>query len=392
VKRVAILGSTGSVGEQTLAVIAAHPDRFEAVALAAGRNAEKLAGQIDRFSPSCVAVADEGVAAELRQRLGARAEGLDIQTGAAGLESVATHPADLVIAALVGAVGLEPTLAAIRCGRNIALANKEVMVMAGALVRRELELAGTTLLPVDSEHSAIFQALAGHRSEDVARIVLTCSGGPFRTWDADRIAHASVEEALNHPNWDMGAKITIDSATLMNKGLEVIEARWLFDVEPERIDVVVHPESIVHSLVEYVDTSVMAQLGLPDMRVPIAVALTWPERVPLDVPRLRLAEIGALHFEDPDRKRFPCLDLAFEALRGSEAAPAVLNAANEISVAAFLEGSIAFPEIAAINAQVLEAHLGDQRGARVDDLVAVRAADAWARDEARAALAQRTGV
>jgi 1-deoxy-D-xylulose-5-phosphate reductoisomerase len=305
-----------------------------------------------------------------------------IEVGSAGLEAVATHASDLVVAALVGAVGLEPTLAAIRAGREIALANKEVMVMAGALVLREAQARGVTIVPVDSEHSAIFQALSGQRHEDVSRIILTCSGGPFREWSAEAIANASVEEALNHPNWDMGAKITIDSASLMNKGLEVIEARWLFDVEPERIAVVVHPQSIVHSLVEFRDTSVLAQLGLPDMRVPIAVALAHPERVALDVPRLDLAAAGRLDFEEPDRKRFPCLDLAYEALRGSESAPAVLNAANEVAVAAFLAGEIPFGAIASANAAVLGEHLEQNPGAVVGSLDEVLAADAWARARA----------
>ena len=293
--------------------------------------------------------------------------------------AVVVHRSQGRSAGLVGALGLAPTLAAIRAGRDIGLANKEVLVMAGALVRREVEAHGVALLPIDSEHSAIFQALSGQRAEDVSRLVLTASGGPFRTWTADRIAGATVEEALNHPNWDMGAKITIDSASLMNKGLEVIEARWLFDVGPERIDVVVHPQSIVHSLVEFVDGSVLAQLGLPDMRVPIAVALAHPERLALDLPRLDLAACARLDFEEPDRKRFPCLDLAFAALAGSEKAPAVLNAANEVAVAAFLDGRIAFPTIAATNRAVLEAHLAADGGAVVADLADVTAADTWAR-------------
>jgi 1-deoxy-D-xylulose-5-phosphate reductoisomerase len=386
-KRLAVLGSTGSVGEQTLEVVAANPDKFRTVALAAGRNVEKLADQVLRFRPEIVSVTQSSDAQALRQRVG---EGVDIQVGDAGLEAVATHPSDLVVAALVGAVGLEPTLAAIRAGRDVALANKEVMVMAGALVRREVETHGVTLVPVDSEHSAIFQALAGQRAEDVERLILTCSGGPFREWPAERIAHATLEEALAHPNWDMGAKISIDSASLMNKGLEVIEARWLFDVPPERIDVVVHPQSIIHSLVEYRDTSVLAQLGLPDMRVPIAVALAHPERVTMDVPRLDLATVGRLDFEEPDRARFPCLDLATEALRGSEEAPAVLNAANEVTVAAFLDRLIPFHAIADTNAHVLDVHLASRRGAVVNDLVTVRRADAWAREIARRHLGLAT--
>ena len=381
-KRISILGSTGSVGVQTLAVVAANPDRFQVIALAAGRNTELLAEQVRRFRPALVSVADVAAAETLRSHLGGDAASVGLLIGEEGLLAVAEYDADLVMAALVGAVGLEPTLAAIRAGRDVALANKEVMVMAGALVNRAVAEHDVRLLPVDSEHSAIFQALAGQRLEDVTRLVLTCSGGPFRSWDAARIATAGIEDALNHPKWDMGAKISIDSATLMNKGLEVIEARWLFGVPPERIDVVVHPESIVHSLVEYRDTSVLAQLGLPDMRVPIAVALAWPERLELDYPRLDLAALGRLNFEEPDRKRFPCLDLAYQALAGSEAAPAVLNASNEVAVASFLEGHSSFPRIADTNRSVLEAHLREARGVAIRDLADVRAADAWARARA----------
>jgi 1-deoxy-D-xylulose-5-phosphate reductoisomerase len=305
--------------------------------------------------------------------------------------AVAEHPADLVVSGLVGALGLEPTLAAIRAGRDIALANKEVLVMAGALVLREVRAHGVSLLPVDSEHSAIFQAIAGQRREDVARLILTASGGPFRTWDEARMARATIQEALDHPNWDMGPKITVDSATLMNKGLEVIEARWLFDVSPDRVDVVVHPQSIVHSLVEFVDGSVLAQLGLPDMRVPIAVALAHPERLPLDLPRLDLPSLARFDFEPPDRKRFPCLDLAFEALRADEAAPAVLNAANEVAVAAFLAGSISFPAIAETNGAVLGSHVARSGSGSLRDLEDVRAADAWARARANEWLGNAAG-
>ena len=377
-KTLALLGSTGSVGEQSLAVAAEFPERYRVVALAAGRNVEKLAAQVRRFRPALVSVAEPAGAEELRRRLGADAD-LEIEVGPAGLEAVATHPADLVVAGLVGAVGLAPTLAAIRAGRDVALANKEVLVTAGALVLREVKAHGVTLLPVDSEHSAIFQCLAGQRLEDVARLILTASGGPFRTWDSARIARATLKEALDHPNWDMGPKITIDSATLMNKGLEVIEARWLFDMPPERVDVVVHPQSIIHSLVELRDSSILAQLGLPDMRVPIAVALAYPERLPLDLPRMDLAAIGQLDFEEPDRKRFPCLDLAYAALAADEAAPAVLNAANEVAVAAFLEGRVSFPGIAAANAATLDAHVARGGHARLSDLDDVDRADRWAR-------------
>jgi 1-deoxy-D-xylulose-5-phosphate reductoisomerase len=315
----------------------------------------------------------------------------EIAWGEAGLEAVATHGADLVLAALVGAVGLAPTLAAVRAGRDVALANKEVLVMAGALVLREARARGVRLLPVDSEHSAIFQALAGQRREDLQRIVLTASGGPFRTWSAERIAAASVEQALAHPNWAMGPKITIDSATLMNKGLEAIEARWLFDVAPERVDVVVHPQSVVHSMVEMRDGSWLAQLGVPDMRVPIAVALAHPERLPLldemKPERLDLAQVARLDFEAPDLARFPCLGLAYAALASDEIAPAVLNAANEEAVAAFLAGRIPFPAIADTNAAVLDAHRARASGGALRDLRDVLEADAWARARAGERLA-----
>jgi 1-deoxy-D-xylulose-5-phosphate reductoisomerase len=380
-KRLSLLGSTGSIGEQTLAVAEAAPSRFEVVALAAGRNIEKLAEQVRRFRPGLVSVADADGAAELRERIGSQP--LELLIGEEGLKAVAEYPADLVVSGLVGAVGLAPTLSAIRAGRDIALANKEVMVTAGALVLREVKAHGVALLPVDSEHSAIFQALCGQRIEDVKRLILTASGGPFRTWTAEQIAEATIEQALNHPNWDMGPKITIDSASLMNKGLEVIEARWLFDIPPDRVDVVVHPQSIIHSLVEFVDTSVLAQLGLPDMRVPIAVALAYPERIELDLPALDLTALGRMDFEAPDRKRFPCLELAFESLRADEAAPAVVNAANEIAVAAFLEGRIRFPEIAATNGAVLNSHIGRGGSGSLRDLADVEEADSWARACAR---------
>jgi 1-deoxy-D-xylulose-5-phosphate reductoisomerase len=393
-KRVAILGSTGSVGEQSLEVIAAFPERFEVVALAAGRKTDKLAEQVRRFRPTLISVAEPRAAQQLKDQLGADAP--EIAVGDAGLLAVATVDADLVVSALVGAVGLAPTLAAIRTGRDVALANKEVMVMAGALVLREVKARGVRLLPVDSEHSAIFQVLAGQRPEDLRRILLTASGGPFRTWSAERIARATIDEALAHPNWTMGPKITIDSATLMNKGLEVIEARWLFDTPPERIDVVVHPQSVVHSLIELCDGSVLAQLGVPDMRVPIAVAIAWPERLPLldatsglarELPPLDLATANRLDFEQPDRERFPCLDLAYAALRGDEAAPAALNAANEVSVAAFLAGEVPFGAIAATNAVVLDAHLARAGGTALRDLDDVLEADAQARARARESLA-----
>ncbi len=380
-KRITVLGSTGSVGEQTLAVVGAFPDRYRVVALAAGRNIEKLAEQVRRHRPSRVSVTEPEGAAALRTATSSL--DLEILVGASGLEELAASESDLVVAAIVGAAGLRPTLAAIRAGRDVALANKEALVMAGALVMRETRARGVALLPVDSEHSAIFQALRDEPRKNVRRLLLTASGGPFRTWSAERIAQATVAEALNHPNWEMGPKITIDSATLMNKGLAVIEARWLFDMGPSQVDVIVHPQSIVHSLVEFVDSSVIAQLGLPDMQVPIAVALAHPERLPLSLPRLELTAISRLDFGVPDTKRFPCLELAYTALAGDEAAPAVLNAANEVAVAAFLEGGIVFPRVAATNAAVLETHLSRSGETSLRDLDDVSEADLWARAHAR---------
>ena len=390
-KRLALLGSTGSIGEQTLDVVARHADRFDVVSIAAGSRVERLIEQARQFGPRVVSVADPANVETIRDALATSeiAGKVDVVSGDAGLDAVATEPSDLVVAGLVGAIGLRPVLAAIRAGRPIGLANKEVMVMAGALVRREASAHGSEIIPIDSEHSAIFQCLAGSRPEEVARLILTCSGGPFRTWAPERIERASVEEALAHPNWSMGDKISIDSATLMNKGIEVIEARWLFDVPADRVDVVVHPQSIVHSLVEYRDRSVLAQLGLPDMRVPIAVALAYPERVELDVPRLDLVELARLDFEAPDRERFPCLDLAYRAVAGSEAAPAVLNAANEVAVEAFLARRLDFSGIAALNGAVLEAHLSNHSGQQVDALDQVVVADAWARGAASEWLSKR---
>jgi len=386
---VCVLGSTGSIGRQTLAVVERFPERFRVTALAAGRRVEALAAQVERFRPELVAVAEPAAAEALRARL--PKGGFELVTGADGLDAAARHPAEVVVSALVGAAGLRPTLAALGEGRRVALANKEALVVAGALVVREAACAGAELFPVDSEHSAIFQVLAGQRREDVARIVLTASGGPFRTWPAERIARATVEEALRHPNWSMGPKITVDSATLMNKGLELIEARWLFDADPARLAVAVHPESIVHSWVELVDGSVLAQLGLPDMRGPIALALAWPERLPLGLPRLDLPALGALHFEEPDPARFPCLALARAALEAGEAAPAALNAANEVAVAAFLAQEAPFPAIAAVVADVLDAFAARPAPA-VSKLGDVLAVDAWARDAARARLAERFGA
>ncbi|HET9062850.1 MAG TPA: 1-deoxy-D-xylulose-5-phosphate reductoisomerase [Candidatus Binatia bacterium] len=377
-KGVAILGSTGSIGTSTLALIARFEDRFRVVALAAGRRVAELKEQIERFAPDLVSVSDPRDAAELKRSLGARAP--IISSGAEGLRTVATATgADVVVAGLVGAVGLEPTLAAIDAGREIALANKEVMVVAGELVRRRAAESGALLLPVDSEHNAVFQALQGRRPEHLRRVVLTASGGPFRTYTSEQLAVATPEQALRHPTWAMGAKITIDSATLMNKGLEVIEARWLFDLEPDQIGVVVHPQSIVHSLVEYRDGSVVSVMALPDMTIPIGFALSYPDVLDLDyLPRLDLAATAALTFEDPDPVRFPCLGLAYRALQAGGAMPAVLNAANEVAVERFLARDVGFQDIPRILAAVMAAH----RGGPCDNVADLLACDARAREHA----------
>ena len=383
-KTVALLGSTGSIGRNVCAVVRQFPERFRLTALAAGRNIELLAQQVVEFRPDCVSVAEESLAAPLAALLPAACR-TEIVWGEAGLCQAASQAeADIAVTAVVGAAGLQPTLAAIRAGKDIGLANKETLVMAGRLVMAEVRRQGVRLLPIDSEHSAIFQALEAGRAQDVSRLLLTASGGPFRTLSAAELEQAGPEAALAHPNWSMGKKISIDSATLMNKGLEVIEARWLFDVPPERIEVVVHPQSIVHSLVEYQDGSLVAQLGIPDMRIPIAYALTYPERMPLALPRLDLNRCGSLDFEAPDDQRFPALRLAYEALQQGGTRPAALNAANEVAVAAFLDGRIFFPHITRIVAQTL-----DQCGEGDDcDLEAIMAADA----EARRVAAQLVSV
>jgi 1-deoxy-D-xylulose-5-phosphate reductoisomerase len=387
-KGVAILGSTGSIGTSTLELVGRFEDRFRVVALAAGRRVSDLKSQIERFAPDVVSVADPHDAAELARALGDR--GPRIESGAEGLLAVATAPgADVVVAGLVGAVGLHPTLAAIDAGRDIALANKEVMVVAGELVRRRAEQSGARLLPVDSEHNAVFQALQGRRREHLRRVVLTASGGPFRGFTSEQLVHATPEQALRHPTWAMGAKITIDSATLMNKGLEVIEARWLFDLEPDRIGVVVHPQSIVHSLVEYRDGSVVSVMALPDMTIPIGFALSYPDVLDLGyLPRLNLAATAALTFEEPDPIRFPCLGLAYRALSAGGAMPAVLNAANEVAVERFLARDVGFQDIPRIIASAMAAH-GGGPCASVADLLAC---DASARHHATAFESRRAAV
>ena len=349
----AILGATGSIGTQTLEIVRLFPDRFRVVALTGNGNADLLAAQAREFRPEVVVIGDEAKANQLRDALA----GLNIEVlvGASGLEAAATASGvDTVVAAVVGFAGLRPTLAAIKAGKTIALANKETLVVAGELVQSLVAAHETVVLPVDSEHSALFQCLVGEPPGAVEKITLTASGGPFRTRAAGTFDAITRAEALNHPNWDMGAKVTIDSATLMNKGLEVIEARWMFDIEPERIDVLVHPQSIVHSLVHFVDGSVKAQLGVPDMRVPIQYALSFPDRWSAPHPRIDWTELPTLDFEPPDTDRFPCLRLAFEALEAGGTAPAVLNAANEAAVALFLDEQIGFTDIPRLVEAALE--------------------------------------
>lgn len=385
-KRLAILGSTGVIGVKTLEIAAAYPERFQVVALTGGRNLDLLHAQIEEFRPALVALPCAEDAALLAARLSGSSP--EILHGTAGLVACAANSdADMVVSAIVGAAGLEPTLAAIEAGRDVALANKETLVIAGQLMTDALARCRSRLLPIDSEHSAIFQSLQGHRKADVRRLILTASGGPFRNRPLHELVTVSPADALAHPNWSMGRKITIDSATMMNKGLEVIEACWLFDLPIERIAVLIHPESIVHSMVEYVDGAVMAQLGIPEMKTPIAYALAYPERMPLDLPPLDLCRLGGLHFEEPDLQRFPCLHLAFLALQTGGTAPAVLNAANEEAVAAFLEGRLGFMEIARIIAATLDKHSVEPAN-RLDTILA---ADDWARRHARGLIAGISG-
>jgi len=381
---IAILGSTGSIGVNTLRVVREFPERFTVLGLAGGRNVERLSEQIQMFRPRLAAVRDESLATELKGRLGHGHE-TRVLWGREGYIELASMPqADTVVSAMVGAAGLLPTWAAVQAGKRVALANKETLVMAGELVMAEAARTGARILPVDSEHSAIFQSLAGQRIQDVRRIILTASGGPFRDMPPEELAHVSREQALAHPNWDMGAKISIDSATLMNKGLEAIEAKWLFDLPWSKIAIHIHPQSIVHSMVEFIDGSVIAQLGVPDMRVPIALALSHPERLPLGLPPLDLPRTNALTFSEPDLDRFPCLDVALRTGRLGGTGPAVLNAANEEAVASFLAGELGFLDIAEVVRRVATANGTEP----LRDLDQVMAADRTARTRARAEVAE----
>jgi 1-deoxy-D-xylulose-5-phosphate reductoisomerase len=352
-KRLTVLGVTGSVGRRTLELAEHVPDDFQVEGMAArGSNPELVAELCRRHRPRALALADAAAVDAVARALASPRP--ELLVGPAGIVTLAQEvAADVVLSAIVGGAGLLPTMAAIKSGKSIALANKETLVMAGSLMTAAARERGVPLLPVDSEHSAVFQCLEGHNRAEVGRVLLTASGGPFRAMKAADLARVTVEEALNHPTWRMGAKITVDSATLMNKGLEVIEARWLFDLRPEQVQVVVHPQSIVHSMVEYVDGSVIAQLGVADMGIPILYALTYPQRLACPAERLDLTKVGPLTFEEPDVQRFPCLDLARQAMRAGGCAPVILNAANEIAVAAFLEGRIRFTQIPELIAEAL---------------------------------------
>jgi len=350
-RRISVLGSTGSVGVSTLDLLDKAGAEVEVAALTAGRNVERLAEQARRWRPKLAVIQDETKLGELRDRLAG--SGIEAGAGASAVADAAAADAQWVMSAIVGFAGLAPTLSAARAGAVIALANKESLVCAGPSLLRTSRLAGGVVIPVDSEHSAIFQVLDPQNAQHVSRLILTASGGPFRTWTAEQMAHATPEQALAHPNWDMGPKISIDSATMMNKGLEMIEAAYLFAMQAERVDVLIHPQSIIHSLVEYADGSTLAQLGAPDMRTPIACAFAWPDRLPWPAPKLDLTK-GPLSFEEPDYDRFPALRLAKAALAAGGSAPAVLNSANEIAVAAFLDRKIGFLDIAAIVADTLE--------------------------------------
>jgi len=376
-KRIAILGSTGSIGQSALAVVDAHPERLTVVGLAAGENDERLAAQVARYRPRVVAMAS-GAALERLRTSGAISSSTDAgPTGRDGLVAVACHPdADIVLCASSGTDALEAVLAAIECGKTIALANKEILVMAGAIVMEAARRHQVPLLPVDSEHNAIHQCLHGRDASELKRLVLTASGGPFRGRSASQLEKVSASDALKHPTWKMGRKITIDSATLMNKGLEVIEAHWLFGAAASQIDVVIHPQSVVHSIVELVDGSFIAQLGITDMRLPIQYAFSYPERWSTTLPSLDLVGAGRLEFERPDTAAFPCLRLAYEALAAERSLPVVLNAANEVAVARFLEGQISFLDIPAVIEATMEAH----HPVELHALAEVRSVDTWARE------------
>ena len=374
-KKISLLGSTGSIGANVLDVIERNPEKFQIFGMSAGNNVDLFAKQIRKFKPRVVALFDTKKIPTLKEQIA----DLDIEilSGEEGSIAVATLPeVDVVVSGVMGSAGLLPAIHALRSGKNLALANKETLVIAGELVLREAKKTNSQIIPIDSEHSAIFQVLNGEKKEQIKKIILTASGGPFRTFSLDQMETVTVKDALKHPNWDMGAKITIDSSTMMNKGLEYIEAKWLFGVNTP-IEIVVHAQSIIHSMIEFVDTSIIAQLGIPDMRVPIAYALTYPDRFECDLPSLDLTTMGNLTFEAPDFERFPCLRLAIDAMEIGKTMPAVLNAANEIAVQAFLEELIPYKDIAELIRMVMQNH----NPSPLKELQDVLIADRWAREE-----------
>jgi 1-deoxy-D-xylulose-5-phosphate reductoisomerase len=386
-KKIAILGSTGSIGLNALEVIARSPEHYSAIALTAGRNVELLTTQIEKFRPVGVAVLEEDLAEILRARLD-KTYPTEVLSGTEGFVHLATlQEVDTVVSAMTGAAGLVPTYAAIEAGKDIALANKETLVMAGPLIMDAAKRQKITILPIDSEHSAILQSLQGHPREDVRRIILTASGGPFRNFPFGDMEKVTPGQALNHPTWNMGKKISIDSATLMNKGLEAIEAKWFFDLRMDQISIVIHPQSIIHSMVEYRDGSIIAQMGIPHMITPISYALSYPRHIENHLVPLHLDEIGTLTFQKPDLKKFPCLDLALEAGEIGQSMPAVMNGANEIAVDAFLNGKIGFLQIPMLIRRTMEAH----RTSPIDSIEKVMETDSWARDTAREQLRALTG-
>jgi 1-deoxy-D-xylulose-5-phosphate reductoisomerase len=387
-KSLALLGSTGSIGSSTLRIVAMFPDLFQIKTLAAKTNIDRLSDQIRSFQPEAVAVFDHETARKLEERI-PTGQKVEILHGPEGYRTVAAwEGVDMTVGAMVGAAGLEPVLAAIGAGKDIGLANKETLVMAGELVMAAVAQKGVRLLPIDSEHSAIFQCLHGHRPQDLDRVILTASGGPILNNPAEDFKNITTAQALKHPNWDMGAKISIDSATLMNKGLEVIEAKWLFSLNPAQIQVMVHPESIIHSMVAFCDGAMLAQLGIPDMQAAIAYALAYPRRVPLRQPLPDLVQLGGLTFQHPDLKRFPCLQLAFDALIHGGTMPAVMNAANEVAVQAFLSHELSFILIPTVISATMAAHTPE----RVTDLARVLAVDGWARQKAQSLVAKHSTI
>ena len=376
-KKISLLGSTGSIGVNTLDVVERNPESFQILAMSAGSNVDLFAEQIRKFKPRVVALFDTQKISTLKEQV----VDLDVEilSGEEGIFDVATiSEVDVVVSGVVGKAGLLPAIEALKAGKNLALANKETLVIAGELVLKEAQKTGSTIIPIDSEHSAIFQALNGEKKERIKKIILTASGGPFRTFSLNEMENIKVKDALNHPNWEMGKKITIDSSTMMNKGLEYIEAKWLFGVETP-VEIIVHAQSIIHSMIEFVDTSIIAQLGIPDMRVPIAYALTYPDRFECNLSSLDLATMENLTFEAPDFNRFPCLQLAVDAMEMGQTMPAVLNAANEIAVQAFLDELIPYKDIAELIRMVMHNHIP----AKLNELQDVLDADQWAREETK---------